>query len=390
MKVKIRPLLVFWHRWFGLFTAIWLLAMAVTGAILVFYSELDQALNADLYFVVPQEKSLPASAWLETAISLRPNSFVEFLHLPSTPDSAAILQLSPRPEIEGAEVYTSQLFVNPYTGEAVGERELGVLSFNRRHIMNVLYDLHMDLLLGETMSWFLGLVALLWLVDHIIGLLISFPVLAKWTQSFRVRFSMSGYKRLFDFHRAGGVWLFPITLMLAVSGLYFNWYDTVIRVVNTMSPLTPRYIFTLPNQEQLQVDVPVNLASALTIAQKVSDDANVDMVRFLPKKQVFEVRLFDPKDIDLYGRRIIVIDGLKGRVLNDSHITDGGVGNTFIAWQYPLHSGKAFGWPGRIVIFISGVMIIIVVVTGVKVWARKRHVRRYKTRLPTQMKSVVS
>ena len=32
---RLRPLLVFWHRWFGLLSAVWLVLMAVTGSLIV-------------------------------------------------------------------------------------------------------------------------------------------------------------------------------------------------------------------------------------------------------------------------------------------------------------------------------------------------------------------
>ena len=46
--VKLRPILVVWHRWFGLLAGLWLFALGLTGSILVFHDEIDQALNHDL------------------------------------------------------------------------------------------------------------------------------------------------------------------------------------------------------------------------------------------------------------------------------------------------------------------------------------------------------
>jgi uncharacterized iron-regulated membrane protein len=230
------------------------------------------------------------------------------------------------------------------------------------------------------MLWFLGLVSLLWIIDHLISACISFTVLARWARSFRIRFTAGGYKTLFDLHRAGGLWLFPVTLMFAVSGLYFNWYDIVVRAVDQLSPLTPRYIFTLPDVEQRllasSIDPPIDMVAALKAARIAGGDAKVDMANFLPEKGVFEVRLFDPRDIDPYGRRLLVVDATSGEVRSDHHVTEGGPGNVFLAWMYPLHSGKAFGWPGRIVVFFAGVFLIGIVIAGVKMLLHKRRVLR--------------
>lgn len=378
MKLKTRTLLLLCHRWFGIVAAVWLLAMAVTGAVLVFYDELDQLLNPDLHTTQSRGIALPVARWVEAVTAYQPEGFVRAFHLPDTPQATVFVELGARPHATNPEVEGLTLYLDPYTAEIVGERQHDVLRLDRRHIMNVIYELHLDLLLGPPMLWFLGLVSLLWILDHLISVCISFTVLARWARSFRIRFTAGGYKTLFDLHRAGGLWIFPVTLMLAVSGLYFNWYDSVVHAVDKISPVTPRYIFTLPDVEQpllaANIDTNIDIATALALA--ASGGAKVDMASFLPEKRVFEVRLFDPRDIDPYGRRLLVIDATSGKVLSDRHVTEGGAGNVFLAWMYPLHSGKAFGWPGRILVFISGVILIGIVLTGVKIMLHKRRVLR--------------
>jgi uncharacterized iron-regulated membrane protein len=378
MKIKTRALLLLWHRWFGIVAAVWLLAMAVTGAVLVFYDELDQMLNPDLHLTQSRGPVLPVARWVDAAAAYQPQGFVRTLHLPATPQAAVFVELGARPHATDPDVDGLTLYLDPYTAEILGERQHGVLRLDRRHIMNVIYELHLDLLLGPPMLWFLGLVSLLWIIDHVISFCISFTVLARWARSFRIRFAAGGYKTLFDLHRAGGLWIFPVTLMFAVSGLYFNWYDSVVHAVDQVSPLTPRYIFTLPDVEQpllpTSIDTNIDMAAALALA--ASGDAKVDMASFLPEKRVFEVRVFDPRDIDPYGRRLLVIDAVSGKVLSDHHVTEGGAGNVFLAWMYPLHSGKAFGWPGRILVFICGLILIGIVLSGVKIMLHKRSVWR--------------
>ncbi|HEY7885893.1 MAG TPA: PepSY-associated TM helix domain-containing protein [Cellvibrionaceae bacterium] len=378
MKIKTRPLLVLWHRWFGLLAGLWIVALAATGSAIVFYDELDRALNPDLHKVKAGAEPLPIKTLISAATTYKPDAFVRFINMPNDPGSSIRLSLGARPDASHSDADGLSLYLDPYTANIIGERRAGELRLDRRHVMNVIYELHIDFLLGQTVFWLLGLVAFLWLIDHFISLIISFKKLSKWAKSFKIRFSSGGYKRLFDLHRAGGLWLFPITLMLTVSGLYFNWYDTVTHAVDKVSPLTPRTIFTLPNIGQSTVDTPIDLASAMSLASEASASGRINMASFLPHKGVFEVRAFDARDIDPYGRQMIVIDAQNGAVLSNRHITEGGAGNVFIAWQYPLHSGKAFGWAGRIVIFITGLMIILLCVTGIKIAWRKRAAVRQK------------
>jgi uncharacterized iron-regulated membrane protein len=78
---------------------------------------------------------------------------------------------------------------------------------------------------------------------------------------------------------------------------------------------------------------------------------------------------------------MIVVGGQDGALLSDRHRTEGSAGDVFLAWQYPLHSGKAFGAIGRFIIFVSGIVLTVLCVTGIMIWLRKRSARtRRKTK----------
>jgi uncharacterized iron-regulated membrane protein len=111
----------------------------------------------------------------------------------------------------------------------------------------------------------------------------------------------------------------------------------------------------------------------------------VDMASYNPFKGVYEIRAYDPRDIDPYGRRMIVVGGDDGAVIDDRHFADGTAGDIFTAWQYPLHSGKAFGGIGRFIIFVSGILLAALCVTGVMIWVRKLRARGHARRSGERM-----
>jgi uncharacterized iron-regulated membrane protein len=53
-------------------------------------------------------------------------------------------------------------------------------------------------------------------------------------------------------------------------------------------------------------------------------------------------------------------------------------GDTVMAWQFPLHNGEAFGWPGRIIVFVSGFIPLTLYVTGLVIWSNKRKARQWR------------
>lgn len=360
--------------------------MAITGCILVFYDELDCLLNSDIRTVtVPTIKSnllstkhLPSSVLINKVEETYPHAYVFRIDLAEEPNESTRLVLADKKTKKSTIQSFNDLsiYVNPYTSKILGERQADIIRFDRRHIMNVIYELHLDLLLGEKMLWFLGLIAFLWLIDHFIILYLSFPNLKKWSSAFKIRFKSTNYKRLFDLHRASGVWFFPMTFVLATSSVYFNWYDTATWFVSKMAPMTPRYIFTLPKEKNASHLTNTHLSTAINIASKYANGKNADMATFIASKGVHEIRVFDERDIDPYGRRLIVVDANSGKIRSDKHVLEGGPGNVMTAWQYPLHSGKAFGWTGRILIFISGILVVLLCITGIKIWLRKMHSKK--------------
>jgi uncharacterized iron-regulated membrane protein len=51
-------------------------------------------------------------------------------------------------------------------------------------------------------------------------------------------------------------------------------------------------------------------------------------------------------------------------------------GDVVLNWLHPLHNGEVFGLTGRIIVFISGLIPLLLFMTGYLRW---RHKRRAKT-----------
>lgn len=44
------------------------------------------------------------------------------------------------------------------------------------------------------------------------------------------------------------------------------------------------------------------------------------------------------------------------------------VGTTLIAWMHAVHAGDSFGWPWRILVFVSGLLPAVFRATGFTLW----------------------
>jgi uncharacterized iron-regulated membrane protein len=135
-----------------------------------------------------------------------------------------------------------EVFVDPHSGAMLGARERDRFVFDKRHLIPCLYKFHYTLYADEFGEWLMGIVALLWLLDHFVAAWLSFPSLKAWRKSFRVRWRAGGGYRLnFDLHRAGGLYAWVVLFVVALSGVYFNLHEPFKAVVAWFSPLTPWY-----------------------------------------------------------------------------------------------------------------------------------------------------
>lgn len=57
-------------------------------------------------------------------------------------------------------------------------------------------------------------------------------------------------------------------------------------------------------------------------------------------------------------------------------------GDTFNAWQLPLHNGRVFGLFGQIIILLSSIVITIICITGFLIYAKKSKACDAKKSLP--------
>jgi uncharacterized iron-regulated membrane protein len=86
----------------------------------------------------------------------------------------------------------------------------------------------------------------------------------------------------------------------------------------------------------------------------------------------YEVRLRQPGEVRQGdGNTRVTVDAATGRVLRVRDPLHAPAGDAFIDWQFPLHTGEAFGTIGRIVISIVGLTPVAFLVTGLAVWRRR-------------------
>jgi uncharacterized iron-regulated membrane protein len=381
------------HRYLGLLTAGFLFITGLTGAVISWDHELDDLLNPHL--MQAQTLGKP-QAPLELARQLEqrhPDARVSYIPLHAGQGKSLGFG------VDAAGF--NQVFVDPVSGAELGKREWGaVWPISKETLVSFLYRLHYSLHIPEMWGidrwgiWLMGVIAMVWVADSFVGFYLTLPVRARtpasrswwqrWQPAWKVRWSGGWAKLNFDLHRAFSLWTWGLLFVLAFTAFSLNLYREVFYpVMKTVSEVTPTPFDTrvprdLHNPILARIGYEEILEQAAHEAQRREWKEPAGSVFYSQAYGIYGVSFFKPGDdhgAGGVGPAVLYYDGIDGRLLGDRQPWKGTAADIFVQAQFPLHSGRILGLPGRILISVMGIVVAMLSVTGVIIWWRKRSSR---------------
>ncbi|MCF8479992.1 MAG: PepSY domain-containing protein [Rhodospirillum sp.] len=392
-----RILLVLTHRYIGLATAIFLALAGLTGSILAFQHEIDEALNPTFYEAPGQGLPLDLATLAVRAGADHPALDILYIESEGEPGHAALAVGLARPDPETGSVpdIDDWVYLDPVTGETLGTRTWGDCCFEAKNLIPFLYEFHHTLALpGNWGLYLMGGVAILWTLDCLVALVLTFPrgrpFFRKWKTAWTVKRG-GGYRLALDLHRAGGLWAWMILLPIAISSIAMNLPEEVFKpAVSLFSPVPPNVWYergALPPEElgEPALDYPQMLALGEAEGERRALPEPPMAIYFSADRNYFAVGYGD-HDAPL-GQPWLFFEGTEGRFLQAMIPGEGTAGEIFTTLQGPIHGGHILGLPGRILIAVLGLVICGLSITGVIIWGRKRAARLAQTRKGRAMAS---
>jgi uncharacterized iron-regulated membrane protein len=404
--MTMRAAFVVVHRFVGLTIAAFLFISGLTGAIISWDHELDALINPHLVDAPGRGAFLDPLVLADKLAADEPHSYVTYVPLHPEEGHSLDFGVEPRFNPETQALYETgynQVFVDPVTGEVRGKREWGAAwPITTETFVSFMYVLHYSLHIPEMWGidrwgeWLMGGIALLWTIDCFVGFYLTLPIRKRttarvgtwwnrWKPAWKIKTAGSAYRINFDLHRAFSLWTWVLLFVLAVSAVSLNLYAEVARpIVSALSSFTPTPYDTrpmLPHNAMLEPKVTYAqvLANGRAEAARRGFTLPAGDIFYSPDFGVFGVRFFNPGDehgdgIKL-GNDILYFDSEDGRYIGDWIPWRGTAGDLFLQMQFPVHSGRIFGIPGRIIISAMGLGVAMLSVTGVVIWLRKRRAR---------------
>ena len=332
-KVVLRRALFQLHLWAGILLSVYVVIVALTGAVLVFRNELQRA-------ALPQQvnRQLPQRvASIETVLrdftNAHPGASVLDLRMPS--------ELSP--------VFVIRAKDGGRQLEVVTDPGTGICYPLEKGWLDWVYQVHVNLLMPPAYGMQVNAVgAGILLVLCGTGLMIWWRGIKLWTRGLRVSLGRNWRRVNFELHSAIGFWTLLLVSWWGVSGVYFGFYQQVTAAVAWISPLQGMVAPVAPKVDGAgraslkQVLEAVHTASPQGTLFSLSDP-------MLRGKTVYAlVDLRAPGDFS--HRDIVTVSTADAKVLTVWHYGQNHTLGDRVIWaMHPLHFGTLWGLGLKIV-----------------------------------------
>jgi uncharacterized iron-regulated membrane protein len=214
------------HLWIGVGIGLYVLAISVSGSVLVYRNELFRAATQRPLIVSPAGNRLTDEQLKDAAVRTYPGSRVTNLNRGRRPNQAVDVWLTRNGKVR-------QRLFDPYTGQDLGPSvPLGIV------LVSGLLDLHDNLLGGTTGRSVNGAASLLLIVLCLTGMVIWWPGISRWRGSVWPDWH-APWKRLnWTIHSAAGFWFAAIVVMWGITGVYLCFPDPFNNWADVIEPLT--------------------------------------------------------------------------------------------------------------------------------------------------------
>lgn len=350
------------HRYLGLLVGSILVIVGLTGSLLVFMPELDaQFIQHRFGTVIPQTQVVPVDQLVETVRATYTNhpdwkvGQVQML-----PDHAFYTVRFNRPDETQWEV-----FVNPYTGKVIGDRQRETAFFSR------VLDLHYTLLSGDIGIIIVGITALLLFILSMTGIVL-WPGWRKLISGFKIKWNAHPKRLNYDLHKVAGIVTAVFLGLTAFTGFCWNFHDQTYPIIYaaTLTPKPPEVKSTAGNGK-----LPLSLSEALRQSELALPGAITTFITLptLPDA-VFEFYKRVPEDSEDFNS-YVKLDQYSGKVLDvqDSRVAK--LGDRILNSFTPLHYGTFWGLPTRILYVFVGLVPTLLLITGFVMWGYRKQVK---------------
>ncbi len=388
----VRRYLTWQHRWVGLLMTSVLIVVGLTGSILAFRVRIDRLLNPEMHVANPPKSApLDLATLAERAEATYPHLRVGYF---SIEEDYAVLMVGAKVDPATGKPYNlgfDQLILDPWTGTALGETreyDWNKLGQWRRKLLPLTYSLHTSLASGDFGYRIVSIVALAWTLDCFVGFYLTLPrgfgnFRRRWAQAWKIKFRANFTRINFDFHRAGGLWVWPLLFV-------FGWSSVMLELHEVYQPVMKTFFDYVTDEESIAKNsVPKPLDNPKITWREAEAAGQQAMAEQAALHHFTVERPYGMAYVKVYGAYTycvrssldfrghgwdtsVLIDGNTGQLRSVDLPRGQHLGNTISTLLWGIHYGDLRDFlPFRLLVFVFGFFLSALSFTGVVIWWKK-------------------
>jgi uncharacterized iron-regulated membrane protein len=344
------------HSVTGLFAGIFILALSLSGTLLVFRDAIDSFQQPVVFPSKVPVKKLSVDSCYKIVQSTYPHAVISSCNMPENEQQAFSFSIYDSSYQNGTKAL--QVFLHPQTGAVLKIR--GGSEDAKNNFMSWLSAFHSSFHAGKTGEWLLGFFAIVFVLSIVTGIILYRKnILAVFI------FKKAVWKRD-NLHQLIGTWALLFNLMIAVTGFWMQRYVFKKEFyqssdwVNTIKP-SPNLFF--------------NFDSAYKNLQRTNPDFTGYVIYFSQsKKGKTAVYGSNTTNAYIHSKKfadVIALDS-SGAIANTRFINEISADDRYDIINSQLHMGKYGGIGIKIIYAFFGLSSALLSITGFLMWFRRR------------------
>lgn len=358
------------HLYLALVFFLPLVIQGLSGSILVFRSEIsDFILRQNYEFAVGQNKSADEILLAVKNLNiLNEENVIAAIRLPIKEKQAVITRVNNKND----KKLSQEIYLDPVS--------LAVIKIKNpsSDFFNFVKKLHTNLLIdGQESRIVVGIFGFVLLFMAITGIIIWWPKANNYINALKLNFKLKGVAFHRSLHKVFGFYIFLVMLVISFSGIYLSYPEATAAVINKvfLNSKPAKKIeenkkdFKEINNEKSNE---INIKKALKIIEENISETKLFAI-FFPLKNDQPFRFTFRKENAERGEPLITVfyDASQEKIINIKNPENYNTAEKIIAWMHPLHEGAGLGIIWKILVFITGLSLLLFTITGITMWFKK-------------------
>lgn len=343
------------HSFSGLLSGIFVIAMSLSGAMLVFHDELA-GLQYPSVVTIDNKPLLPVDSCYRSLQKQYAHAQISSCNLAHTIDEPFIFTVYDSSFQNGTQ--SMQVFIHPQTGEILKFRS-GGKDFGNNFI-GWLSIFHNSFHLKKKGEWLLGFFGIIFLVSIITGVILYRKSI------FSVLLFRKYMFRKANLHQLIGVYAILFNLVIGITGVWMQRYVFKKDFYATEQKYTPMLTPSAP------LSFSIDNALNNVYAQYTAFTGHV--IYFAPnKKRKTAVYGSNATNTFIHNKKLadaIFLDST-GRIIKTAFVNDIAVESRYDIINAQIHYGRYGGWPVKLLYSLFGLTGGLLSITGFIFWGRR-------------------